>query len=106
RSIGRGKFLGLAFVAVPPVDWELISQLLSQSPTAEAHRRVRVIVDLTTGDFRTPFIEQSGHGPHQPGLALTALAEENQIMASEYCAFQLRQHGLIEADNAREGGSS
>ena len=68
-----------------------------------ADRRVRVVVDLAAGDDRRPLVEQADQRPDQPGLALPALAEEDDVVAGEQGALDLGQHGVVEADDAREG---
>jgi hypothetical protein len=60
-------------------------------------------VDLTTCDLRAPFVQQRDQGAHQSGLALPPLAEQDQVVPGQQRRLQLRQHGLIEADDAREG---
>src|SRR5215216_6610379 len=106
RGIRRSQLLGIALVAVPPLDRQLVAQLRSQAATTQACWRVRVIMDLASSDLRAPFIQKPSDRPHQPGLTLTALTEQHEIMAGEYRAFELRQHCLVEADNAREGVAS
>ena len=69
-----------------------------------ADRRVRVLVDLAAGDDRRPLVEQPDQGADQPGLALAALAEQHEVVPGEQGALELGQHGVVEADDAGEGG--
>jgi hypothetical protein len=59
-------------------------------------------VDLTASDLGAPLVEQASYRPHQPGLALSALAEQHQIVTSKNRTLQLGKHGEIEADDAGE----
>ena len=63
-------------------------------------------MNLTSGYVRAPLVEEPRQCPHQSGLALTAFAEYHQVVASQYGAFQLRQHRVVEADDARKSGRS
>ena len=60
------------------------------------------VVDLAAGDDRRPLVEQADEGADQAGLALAALAEEDEVVAGEQRALELGQHGVLEADDARE----
>ena len=103
RGVRGGQLLGVAVVAVPPADRQVVAVLGGQSAAADADRRVRVVVDLASGDLGAPLVEQGGHGAHQPGLALAALPQQHQVVAGQDRALQLRQHGVVEADDAGEG---
>ena len=70
---------------------------------ADADRLVRVVVDLAAGDLRAPLVEQLSQGAHQPGLALAALAEQDQVVAGQQGGLELGQHRVVEADDAGEG---
>ena len=49
-----------------------------------------------------PLVEQLDQGADQAGLALAALAEQHDVVAGEDRALDLRQHGVVEADDAGE----
>ncbi len=61
-----------------------------------------MVVDLTTLDDRRPLVEEADERADQPGLALAAFAEQHDVVAGEQCAFELGEHGLVEADDAGE----
>ena len=103
-GVRRGQLLGVAVVAVPPGDRQVVAELGGEGGAADADRRVRVVVDLAAGDLGTPLVEQADQGAHQPGLALAALAEQHQVVAGQQGGLQLGQHGVVEADDAGEGG--
>ncbi len=65
--------------------------------------RVRMVVDLATGDNRGPLVEQAEQRADQPGLALTAFAEQDEVVSGEQRALDLGDDGVVEADDAREG---
>ena len=62
---------------------------------------VRVLAELGAGDHRRPLVEQSGQRAQQPGLALAAFAEQDEVVAGDQRPLQLRQHGVIETEDAR-----
>ena len=51
-----------------------------------------------------PLVEQADQGADQPGLALAALAEQDHVVAGEQGPLDLGEHGLVEADDAGQGG--
>jgi hypothetical protein len=61
-----------------------------------------VVVDLAAGDRRGPLVQQVDQRADQPGLALPALAQQHDVVAGEQGALQLRQDGVVEADDAGE----
>ena len=44
---------------------------------------VRMVVDLAAGDDRRPLVQQADQRADQPGLALAALAEQDDVVAGE-----------------------
>ena len=73
-----------------------------EAAAAGADRRVGVVVDLAAGDHRGPLVEQAADRADQPGLALAALAQQDDVVPGEQGALHVRQHGLVEADDAGE----
>ena len=63
---------------------------------------VGVLVQLGAGDHRRPLVEQADDGADQAGLALAALAEQDDVVAGEQGALEVGQHGVVEADDAGE----
>ena len=61
-----------------------------------------MVVDLTSGDERDLAVEKIHDRPKEAGLRLTALAEQDQVVAGQDPAFERGQHRLVEADDARE----
>jgi hypothetical protein len=58
--------------------------------------------ELGAGQHRGPLVEQAGQRADQPGLALAALAEQHQVVTGEQGPLHLRQHGVLEAEDAGE----
>src|SRR4029077_17951587 len=56
------------------------------------------------GDDRDPFVEQADERAHEPGLALAALAQKDDVVPGEQGALQLGYDGVVEADDAGERG--
>ena len=63
-------------------------------------RVVRVVVDLAARDDRHPLVEQRGERPDHAGLRLAALAEEDHVVAGEQRVLELRDDGVLVADDA------
>ena len=103
RGVRGGQLLGVPNAAVPPADRQRVTEFLRAALPADGDRVVRVLADLRPRDHRRPLVEQPGQRAQQPGLALTALAEHDDVMAGDERPFELRQHGGFEADDARPG---
>ena len=61
---------------------------------------VRMLAELGAGDHRRPLVEQPGQRAQQSGLALPAFAEQDEVVAGDQRPLQLRQHGVLEAEDA------
>ena len=105
--VGRGELLGVAVVAVPPGDGQVVAELGAQPPAADARRAACgsswISQPATTGLHSSSSADQRAH---QPGLALAALAEQHEVVAGEQRRLELGQHGVVEADDARGTRSS
>ena len=55
---------------------------------------------------RRPLVEQADKRADQAGLALAALAEQDDVVAGEQRALDLGEDRVVEADDAGKGGSS
>ena len=64
------------------------------------HRVVRVVVDLAAGDDRHPLVEQPGERADHARLGLAPLAEEDHVVAGEEGVLELREHGVLVAEDA------
>ena len=100
RRVGRGQLLAEAPVAVDPFDRRLVAAFGDQHAGVLRDRLVRVVVDLAPGDDRHPLVEQRGERTDHAGLRLAALAEEDHVVAGDERVLELREHGVLVADDA------
>ena len=99
-GVRGGQLLGVPLAAVPPLDRQLVARVGGPPDRLRRDRRVRVLAQLGALDHRRPLVEQAGQRAQQPGLALTALTEQHDVVAGDQRPLQLRQHGVVEADDA------
>ena len=72
---------------------------------AQTRDRVqRVLVELAADEHRRPLVEQADEGADQAGLALAALAEQDEVVAGDERPLDLGQHGVLEPDHAGQAG--
>ena len=102
--VGGRELLAVPLAAVLPRDRRRVALRLDQPGAAHADRGVRVVVDLAARDVRRPLVEQPDQRADQPGLALAALAEQDEVVAGEQGPLDLGQHRVVEAEDAGEGG--
>ena len=100
-GVRRGELLGVPLVAVAPLDRQLVAVLLRAAPRLGRDRIVGVLAELGAGDHRRPLVEQADQRAEQPGLALAALAEEDDVVSGDQRALELRDHGVVEAVHPR-----
>ena len=100
RRVGRRELLAEATVAVHPVDRRLVAALGDEHAGVRRDRVVRVVVDLAARDDRHPLVEQVDERADHARLRLTALAEEDHVVAGEQRVLELREHGVLVADYA------
>ena len=62
--------------------------------------RIRVLAQFGAGDHRRPLVKQPDQRAQQPGLALAAFAEQDEVVAGDQRPLQLRQDGVVEAQDA------
>ena len=99
-GVRRRELLGVALAAVPPRHRQVVTGIGSAADRLRGDGRVRVLVELGARDHRCPLVEQPGQCAQQSGLALPALAEQNQVVPGDQRALQLRQDGVLEAEDA------
>jgi len=61
-----------------------------------------VVVDLAAGDRRHLRVEKRDERTHDAALRLPALAEHDHVVSRDDCVGELRQHGVVVADDAGE----
>ena len=102
-GVGGGELLGVALVAVPPHDGQLVAELGGAATRLRGDRGVRVLAQLGAVDDGRPLVEQADDGTQEAGLALAALAEQHDVVTGDQGAFELREHGRAEPDDAGPG---
>ena len=60
-----------------------------------------MLAQLGSGDDRRPLVKQTRKAAQQARLALTTLAEQDDVVSGEEGAFQLRDHRRVESVDAR-----
>ena len=103
-GVGGGQFLGVTLAAVSPRHRQVVAEFGGPPDRLGRDWRIRMLAELGAGDHRCPLVEQPGQRAQQPGLALTAFAEQHDVVAGDQGAFQLRQHGVVEAEDAGPDG--
>ncbi len=100
RVRGR-ELLDVPLVAVPPGDREVVAELGGAPQARGRQRLVRVLADLRPVDDRGPLVEQADQGAQQAGLALAALAEQDDVVPGDEGPLELRDDGGLEAVDPR-----
>src|SRR5699024_4407543 len=95
-----GELLRVAGVAVAPRDRQLVAQFGGPAPRLHRDRLVRVLAELGAVDDRRPLVEQPREGAQQTRLALPALAEQDQVVAGDQRALELRDDRVLESVEA------
>ena len=101
-GVGGGELLAVAQRAVHPVDRRVVAQLGDQRQRVRRDRGVGVVVDLGTRDDRHPLVEQVDQRADHAGLGLTALAEEDHVVAGQECVLELGEDGVVVAEDLGE----
>ena len=102
-GVGCRELLGVALGTVPPLHGQGVAQLGGAADRGGGDGFVGVLAELGAGDDGSPLVEQADEGAEQPGLALAALAQQDEVVAGEQGALELGQHGRLEADDAGPG---
>jgi hypothetical protein len=101
RIRGR-ELLAVALVGREPGDRCGVAFGSDQLAATRADGPVRVIVDLAAGDHGDGIVKEVDDRADQAGLGLTALAQEDQVVPREDPAFERREDGVLEAEDAGE----
>ena len=103
RDVGRRELLGVPPVARQPVDRRDVAALGRRAPAPTAligaYGSSLSSPPRTTGQ---PLVEQVDEQPGHAGLALAALAEEDDVLPGEDRVLDRGQDGLVVADDALE----
>ena len=100
RRVGGGELLGVPLAAVAPHDGQVVAQLAGTADGCRRDGMERMLAEFRPLDDRRPFVQQPVQAAQQARLALAAFAEQHDVVAREDRAFELRNHGVIEAVDA------
>jgi hypothetical protein len=100
--VRRGQLLRVPVVPADPRDRRLAPSLGHQGPAPGADRPERMVVDLAALDRRNMLVQEVDQVPDQPGLGLSPLAEEDQVVPGQQAPLQPGNDRVVEADDAGE----
>ena len=101
-GVRGGELLAVPLAAVLPADREVLALLRArrrQRAHTGAYGWSLISQPATAG---RPLVEQAADRADEPGLALAALAQQDDVVPGEQGALHVRQHGLVETDDAGE----
>src|SRR6185312_5428657 len=99
-DVRRGELLAVAAVARDPHDLGAVALLGHALAAGLADGRQRVVVDLAAGQGGHRLVEEADQHARHARLGLAALAEEDQVLAAEDGVLDLRDDGVVVADDA------
>ncbi len=99
RHVGSGELLVVSPISADPLDRGPIALLGDELTSLLRDGRQRMIVDLGAGDDRNRFIEEMDQLTEHPGLGLTAQTQEQDIMLGQDRVLDLRDNGLLVAED-------
>ena len=102
RDVGRRELLDEARLARQPGDRHLVALPRDARAAGGADRRERIVVDLAAGHDRNLLVEQVDQRAQDPALRLAAQAEQDEVVARQDRVDELRNDGLVVADDAGE----
>src|SRR5205085_11868778 len=91
-----------ALVAPDPLDLDVVALLIEAHAARARDWMKRVLVEFAAGDHRDRLVEQAGQAADHPRLRLSALAEEDDVLATQDRVLELRHHRLFVAEDAVE----
>jgi hypothetical protein len=102
-SVGGGEFFDVAFRAVAPRHTEPVPFGERAGPRLLGDGFVRMLVQFRPLDRRRPLVEQPDQGAQKPRLALSTLAEQDDVVARDQGPLKLGQDGPAETIQAGPG---
>ena len=103
RGVRGGELLGVTLIAVHPGDGQFLAQLLGSTDGRRGDRLEGVLTQLGALDHRRPLVEQADERAQDPGLALAALAQQDDVVAGDDRPLHLRDHRIGEPVQAGPG---
>ncbi len=98
--VGRGELFHVAVFRSEPRNRRAFTALGKQIAASAANRRVGVVVNFASGDVGHLRIEQGRKGAKDAAFGLSAQAEQNEIVARENRVHDLRDDGVVVADDS------
>ena len=99
---GVAELFHEARLARQPADRQAVAFLRDAGAARGAQRRQRVVVNLAAGHDRNLLVEQIDQAAKDPALGLAAQAEQDEVVPRQDRVHELRDDGLVVADDARE----
>ena len=106
RDVGRGELFDVARFAIEPRDRRVVAHFVDLHARELRDRRERIIVDLAPRDHGNRVVEQRRERAEDARLRLTAKTEQDKVVPREQGVHDLRNDGLVVADNAGEDGAA
>ena len=104
RGVGRGELLREAQLAVHPHHGRAVALFGDEVAGVARHREVGIVADLGPRHHRQPLVEQRRQRPHDPGLGLPPLPQEDEVVSRQQCVLELGQHGVVEPQDPLHEG--
>src|SRR5690606_11100554 len=101
-GVGRRQLLAVALAPVEPRDGRGVATLRHQLAGVFGDGVERVVVDLGARDLGHPLVEEAGEEAEEAALGLPAEAEEDEVVPREEGVLELRDDGLLVAEDAGE----
>ena len=83
-----------------PGDGRLVALLGDQGTRERRDGGERIVAQLGARHGRDPLVEQGGQRPRDAALGLSALPEQDDVLAGQDRVLELRQDGLVVAQDA------
>ena len=103
-DVGRGQFLHITFFGSEICNRSFVAPLGDQVPATAANGRVRIVVNLATGDVRRLRIKQSCQRAQDAALGLPAQAQQDEVVPRQHSVDDLGHDRVVIAHNSGEDG--
>ena len=102
-DVGRGQLFGIAVIPADPFDAGVVAGFGNPAAAALADGIEGVAVNLAVGNPGDGFVQQVNQAADEARLGLPPLAQEDDVLPGKDGVFELRDDGVLEADDAGEG---
>ena len=101
-DIRGGELFDVSVVGGKPGDGSIVAQLRDEVAGEAGEWGVGIVAELGAADVGGLGVEQGGEGAQDAALGLTTEAEEDEVVAGEDGVDDLRDDGIVVADDAGE----